>query len=240
MRTSGGVNRENAISISYRLRASPHRSAALGSSDREIVRRKGTTATGDCAVDQAAQQVGTPKERAVCRRRAAQHEVIAAARPCMVPVEHEFLGGKARVPRLLVERRRLLDELRPVGGRRHVHFDHSRIGGDVEMRQPRITRRRIALKQHAHAERSRRRFDGGDQIEVVVNRFDRRHENAQHTAPRLDAQRRANDSGCRLTANGRGPDDVFRRYGRVIAALDPEHRESAAARAARTDRARQS
>ena len=71
------------------------------------------------------------------------------------------------------------------------------------MRQPRVARRRIAFEQHAHAERSRRRFDGGDQIEVVLDRLDRRHEDVQDTAARLDAQRRTDDSGGRFTARWR-------------------------------------
>ena len=48
--------------------------------------------------DQASQQVGPPEERAVCRRRAAQHEVIAAAGPGVASVEHELLGSEARLP----------------------------------------------------------------------------------------------------------------------------------------------
>ena len=105
---------------------------------------------------------------------------------------------EARVPRLLVQRRRLLDELVPARGRLHVHFDDAGIRRDEEMRQPRIVRRRIAFEQHAHAERARRRFDGRDQIEIVLERRDRRHEDVQDAAARLDAQRRADDAGGRL------------------------------------------
>ena len=104
--------------------------------------------------DEASQQVGAPKERAVFGRRAAQHEMIAAASPGVASVEHELLGRQARVSGILVERRRLLDEPIPIRGRLHVHLDHTRIRRDAEMRQPRIARRRIAFEQHAHAERS--------------------------------------------------------------------------------------
>src|ERR1700719_16967 len=45
--------------------------------------------------DQASKQIRTPKEWTVCRRRATQHEVIAAASPGVASVEHELLGSEA-------------------------------------------------------------------------------------------------------------------------------------------------
>jgi hypothetical protein len=58
----------------------------------------------------------------------------------------------------------------------------------------------ITFEQHAHAERSRRRFNCVDQIEVVLECLDRRHEDVQNATARLDAQRRTDDSGGRFTA----------------------------------------
>ena len=75
----------------------------------------------------------------------------------------------------------------------------------MKVRQPRVARRRIAFEQHAHAERARRRFDGGDELEVVLERLDRRHEDVQDAAARLDAQRRADDAGGRFAARRRTP-----------------------------------
>ena len=46
--------------------------------------------------DQAAQQVGPAQERAVGRRRAAEHDVVAAAGAGVPAVEHELLGAEAR------------------------------------------------------------------------------------------------------------------------------------------------
>ena len=143
--------------------------------------------------DQAPQQVGTPEERAVCRRRAAQDDVIAAAGPGVASVEHELLGREAHLPRIFIERGGPVDELIPVAGRLHVHLDHSRIRGDEKMWQPGIVWRRIALEQHAQAEGARRGFDGGNQIQVVLDRLQRRHEDVQ------DCRREAG----RTTRNGR-------------------------------------
>ena len=153
--------------------------------------------------DQTAEQIGTPEKRAVCRRRAAQHEVIAPAGARVPAVEHELLGGEACVPCVLVERGRRVDELMPVRGRVHVHFDDARIRRDEEMGQPRIARRRIPFQEHAHPERARGRLDRGDEIEVVVHRLDRRHEDVQDSAPRLHAQRRTNHARGRCSAHRR-------------------------------------
>ena len=44
-----------------------------------------------------------------------------------------------------------------------------------------------------------------DQIEVVLERLDRRHEDVQDTAARLDAQRRTDDARRRFAAGRRTP-----------------------------------
>ena len=63
--------------------------------------------------DQAAQQVGPAQERAVGRRGAAEHDVVAAAGADMAAVEHEFFGAEPRLPRLLVERVGVASPARP-------------------------------------------------------------------------------------------------------------------------------
>ena len=121
--------------------------------------------------DQAPQQVRTPQERAVRRRRAAEDDVIAAAGSRVASVEHELLGRETELPGVFIERGRLLDQLVPVAVRVYVDLDHTGIRGDEKIRQPRIGRRRIALEQHAHAEGMRGGFDGGNQIQVLLDRL---------------------------------------------------------------------
>ena len=53
--------------------------------------------------DQAAQQVGPAQKRTVGRRRAAEHDVVAAAGAGVPAVEHELLGAQPAEPRLLVQ-----------------------------------------------------------------------------------------------------------------------------------------
>ena len=54
--------------------------------------------------DQAAQQVGSAQKRAVARRLAADHDMVAAAGAGVTPVDHEFICAEAALPGLLVDR----------------------------------------------------------------------------------------------------------------------------------------
>ena len=65
-------------------------------------------------------------------RRAAEHEVIAAAGAGVPAVEHELLGDEPRLARGFVQVLGALDELVPARRRMDVHFDHARIGRDAE------------------------------------------------------------------------------------------------------------
>ena len=75
---------------------------------------------------QALQQVGTAQERAVVGRRAADHDVVAAAGAGVAAVDHELVGAEPRLPRLLVDRRRGGDAIGPVRGRMDVDLDDAR------------------------------------------------------------------------------------------------------------------
>ena len=63
--------------------------------------------------------------------------MIATAGAGVATVQHEFFGAEPRKARLLVERDRIMLELVPVSGRVDVHFDHARIGGDLQKANPR-------------------------------------------------------------------------------------------------------
>ncbi len=54
--------------------------------------------------DEASQQIGPAQERAVRGRRAAERDVVAAARAHVPAVEHELFGAEPRLPRFLVQR----------------------------------------------------------------------------------------------------------------------------------------
>ena len=140
--------------------------------------------------DQAAEQVRPPEERGVLRTRAAQHDVVAAAGARVASVEHELLGRQARQARRLVQRFGVVEQFVPVGRRVDVHFDDARVRRDLQHPQARIARRRIAFEHDGQPEFGRRRLDGRHQLEIVLERRERRHEHVQEAARAAGAIRR--------------------------------------------------
>ncbi|MNT03769.1 hypothetical protein D3C72_1383200 [compost metagenome] len=141
--------------------------------------------------DQAAQQIRATQKRRVPRCRATQHEMVTTARAGMPAVDHEFLGGQPSLARLFIEEFGALDQLIPGRGRLHVDLDHPRIRGDAQVAQAWIARRLIPLQQHRAHQLFGGGFDGSDQLEVILDPFQRRHEQVQTAFPRLGTERRA-------------------------------------------------
>ena len=137
---------------------------------------------------QALEQIGPPQERAVGGIQAAEHDVIAAAGAGMAAVDHEFVGAEPRQMRVLVNAARDVDSFAPRRRRLDVDLDDAGVGRHFEHIEPRIGRRRVAFDVDRQIELGGGRFDGRDQIEIVVERFDRRHENAQAAVAHLDRQ----------------------------------------------------
>src|SRR5947199_326018 len=79
-----------------------------------------------------------------------------------------------------------------------VHFNDAGIGCDFEDVEPRVMRRRVALNQHGKLELRRGVFDGGNELEVLLERRDRWHEDVQFSIARFDAQSGAHDPGGRF------------------------------------------
>jgi hypothetical protein len=148
--------------------------------------------------DQAAQQIGTPQKRTVGRRPAAEHEVVATAGAGVAAIEHELFAGQARLARLVIQQRRLFDQLIPVRGRLDVDLDDSRVWRHHEGGQPRIVCRRIPFEHHPQAEGCGGRLDGGDELEVIVSRRHRRHEDVEHSVAGFRADGGPHGLGRRL------------------------------------------
>ncbi len=90
--------------------------------------------------------------------------MVAAAGADMAAVEHELLGGKADLARLLVQLLGTRDLVGPVGGRVDVDLDHAGIGGDGEMQQAVVLGRQIAFEDNLAASLGGRRLDRGGQV----------------------------------------------------------------------------
>ena len=128
--------------------------------------------------DEALEQVGTPEERTVERRLAADDDMIAPAGSRMLAVDHELVGAEARKPRLLVDRFGGGDAFAPARRGMDVDFDHARIRRDANDVHARIDRRRVALDLHRKPDFFGRRFSGCDQFEIILEPLDRRQEHA--------------------------------------------------------------
>ena len=76
----------------------------------------------------------------------------------------------------------MLHQLAPVVGRVDVDLDDTRVGRDLQQRQARVARGRVAFEHDLHAQLGRRGFDRRDQVEVVLQAGQRRHEDVQHAA----------------------------------------------------------
>ena len=103
-------------------------------------------------------------------RGAAHHEVVAAAGAGVAAVGHELLGRQARLERRLVQELGVLHQLAPVVGGMDVDLDHAGVGRDLQQLQALVARRRIAFQHDLHAQLLRRGFDGGQQVQVVLQR----------------------------------------------------------------------
>ena len=157
--------------------------------------------------DQAAQQVWSAQERRVEDAGAAENEVVAAAGAGVTPVEHELLGTQAGQVGRFIEMGRAVDQFVPVGGRLNVDFDHPGIRRDAEVGQARIGRRLVTFDDDRRRQYLGSCFDSRHQIEVIIKRFGRRHEEIEHAVARLRRNRGADDRRggriARLPASGR-------------------------------------
>jgi hypothetical protein len=135
---------------------------------------------------QAGQQLGLAQERAVGRRGAAQHEVVAAAGAGMAAVGHELFRRQARFETPPGTGTRCAPPARASCGRVDVDLDHARVGRDLQQLQARVARRRVALQHDLHAQGFGGGLDGGQQVQVVLQPRQRWHEDVQHTVLAAD------------------------------------------------------
>ncbi len=148
--------------------------------------------------DQTSQKIGAEEEGAVVRSGPADHYVIATAGSGMPPVDHKLFGAQAALARQLIEFRRVFHELTPGAGRLEVHLDDARVGRDLEHRNTRIVRRRVAFDHNRQFKIRRGIFNRRHKVQVVGWILDRRHEDEEFPVARLNAYRRTRDPLRRL------------------------------------------
>ena len=89
--------------------------------------------------------------------------------PVCRPSSMNFSVPSRELPGLVVERRRVVDQFVPVRRRLHVDLDHARVGRDLEVLQAVVVRRRVAFDRHRKLRFGGRVFDGGDQVEIILD-----------------------------------------------------------------------
>ena len=73
-----------------------------GRADEEAGEQKRKRGMALPVKNEAREQIGSAQDRRIRRRRAAQHDMIAAARPGVPPVGHELVRAEPREPRFLI------------------------------------------------------------------------------------------------------------------------------------------
>jgi hypothetical protein len=111
--------------------------------------------------DQAAEQIGAAQQRRIRGSRAAEDNMIAAARAGVPAVEHELFRSEPTEMSFFVQSRRALDQFIPGCGGLGVHFNHTGIGRDLDLIEAVIVRRSVTFDQHRQFQFPGRVFDGG-------------------------------------------------------------------------------
>ncbi len=167
---------------------------------------------------QAGQHFRLAQKRAVRWRRTAHHKVVAAAGAGVAPVFHELFGRQTGLKRGVVQELRVFDKVVPVRHRMNVDLNHTRIGGNLQQLEARVSRGWVAFEHQCDTQLLRRGLNRAQQIKVVLQFFQRRHEDIHHTAglahglglgaagaarvAHLDTQCSAGDPGRRLMLGG--------------------------------------
>ena len=117
--------------------------------------------------------------------------MIAAAGAGMPAVEHIFVGTETALMRVVVNGLGDIDGFAPGFRGLNIDFNDAGIGRDFENIKPRIGRRRVAFDMDRQIEFGSRRLDGRDQFQIIVERFSRRHEDADMAVAYFHRHRRA-------------------------------------------------
>ena len=135
-----------------------------------------------------AQEVGAAEEGAVEGGGAADDDVVAAAGAGVLAVDHELVGAEAALAGLLVDAGGDGDAVVPGGGGVDVDLDDAGVGRDADDVEAGVGRRGVALDVDGEAHVAGGGLGGGDEVEVVLDALDRRHEDAEAAVAGLDGE----------------------------------------------------
>ena len=132
--------------------------------------------------EQAGQERGAAQKRAVGGRGAAHDHVVAAAGAGVAAVGHELFGRQAGLKRGLVQKFGVFHHLRPVVGGVDVDLDDTGVGRYLQELEARVARGRVAFHHDLDAQLACRGLYSGDQVQVIFQARQRRHEYIEHAA----------------------------------------------------------
>ena len=112
----------------------------------------------------------------------------------MLAVDHELFRAQAGLARVLVNALGDRHAVVPGRGGMDVHLDHAGIGGHADHVQARVVRGRIALDMDLQVQAQGRGLDRVQQVQVFLQRGDRRHEHAQPPVLGFHGERGAHGS----------------------------------------------
>src|SRR5579871_1907417 len=118
--------------------------------------------------------------------------MVAATRSDVPAVNHELVRAQARRAGLLIDGLSRLNALAPSRRRVNIDLDHAWVRSNPDDVETRIGGRWVTFDLNRSPDFLGGGFYCGNEFEVVLEAFDRRHENANSTVTHLDGQRRTN------------------------------------------------
>ncbi len=124
--------------------------------------------------------------------------MIAAAGAGVAAIDKILVGAEANLGCVLVKAQGDIDGLAPACRRLDIDLDHAGIGCHLDHLDARVEWRRIALDMHLHLQFLGGRLHRGDQFQIILEFFHRRHECAQNAIADLDRHRRTHAAALEL------------------------------------------
>ncbi len=157
-----------------------------GGADEEAGEKVGERGVALPVQHEALQQIGTAQERAVIGVCATDDHMVAAAGAGVATVDHELVGAKARLACVFINRGCDIDALLPACRRMDVNLDDAGIRCDANNVHALVMGRRVALDMDGQAKIGGGSLCGCDEVEIILNAFDRRHKDAEPAIARFD------------------------------------------------------
>ena len=144
--------------------------------------------------EQALEQIGPAQQGTIRGGSSANDHVVAPASAGVATIEHELFGAQSRLPSVFVQAGGDLHQFIPIVRRMDVDFDYTRVGSHFDVIQPIILRWKIAFDDHGGGQFAGRGFNRGDEMQVILDVAQRRHEDVQASLARFHANCGAYDA----------------------------------------------